>query len=244
MCSSDLGNELLLILPKYNGSRLLLERVAFDGEDFVREEVLYENTQTEDGFGFLLETVRPEGIPYLRLTLTVEGEATEYLVDYNGKDGTPDYEWLGEVGTLETVDMPEEVIAPMEVGDYLEGMNLIYRQPFDLDDTATTSLDLYCEAAFNDQGELMLDDGQMWSLVVQREDVIYPVFPKDFIQLGDLGFTSYKDYDTDRWHILIEKTQGAGITLYDVYYEASLDLFISQIVYQTEGNIGVYGQYP
>lgn len=83
------NSEKLLIIPKYNGSEIEVKKVAFDGEKLVENESLYANTSTEDGYGLLIETFRPEGIPELLIRVTIGDKEVSYVIAEDGKEGVP-----------------------------------------------------------------------------------------------------------------------------------------------------------
>lgn len=240
--------ERILIIPKYNGSKVMVQRVEFDGKDFVVKKILYSKEQTDNNYGLLLETIRPEGVPELMITIiTPDNNKIDYLVAYNGKDGIPALEYL----TLEedSGDKEEEIevqiISAMAEGDYLQGYNLLDQQEVDIDhDQIMESLEVYCTADFDDKGNLLIDDGQEWTLILRKGNKIYPVLERCFIQIGQLEYKVYTEYVQENiFHILISRVQGAGLVMYDCYYDREQDAFISRVVYQTEGNVGIGIQY-
>lgn len=240
------NSEKMLIIPKYKGSHVIIRKVEFDDNGIAVKETVYSQEQTEDNYGLLLETVRPEGIPELMLTITTDEKSIDYLVAYNGKEGTQPIEYL-ILEADETIKENEEikVIEPMLEGDYLEGYNLLDQREVDIDyDEVMESLEVYSTAGYDENGMLLMDDGQEWALIVRKGDQIYPVFERDYIQLGKLEYKTYTEYlEEDIFHLLISKVQGAGIIMYDCYYDQAQDAFVSEIVYQTTGNIGIGEQY-
>lgn len=243
------NGEKLLVIPKYKGSQVIVQRVELEGNDFVVKDTVYNKDETEEKYGLLLETARPEGIPYLNISISSGREVVNYLVSYNGKTGTPDIEYL-TIGKTEEVkeheqDQEKQVIQAITEGNYLDGYNLLHQDEVDIDyDEEIEILEVYSIAGYNEDGRLMLDDGQEWALIIREGDQIYPIFPKTHIQLGRLEYKVYTDYDEEIFHILISKIQGAGITMYDCYYDQESNTFISKVVYETTGNVGVVNQYP
>lgn len=238
--------ERLLIVPKYNGSTVTAQRVQFEDEEFVIKETLYSKEQTEDNYGLMLETIRPEGIPELMLTITANGKSIEYLVAYNGKDSTPPIEYLELEEQEESQEAKEVQIIPfIDDGTYLEGYNLLDRREVDIDqDEVMESLELYCTAGYNEAGELLMDDGERWILLVSKDGQLYPVIEPSFIQLGHLEYKIYNDYEGENsFHVLVSEVQGAGLILRDCYYDKKSNSFISKVVYQTTGNIGFTEEY-
>lgn len=241
--------EKLLIIPKYNQSSITIERIAFENDQLVSKETLYHKEQTEEGYGLLLETVRPEGIPQLKVTLTHQAQSVSYIVAYNGKEGTPEQEYL----QIEEIQQPEKPgqdealreIQPQVEGKLLEGFNLLDQKAVDIDaDQVVEQLEVYSTAGYDTDGQLLLNDGQEWAVIVRKGDQIYPVFEPDYIQLGQIEYKVYTEYAEENiFHILVSKVQGAGIQMYDAYYDRVSDTFKSKLVFQTEGNIGIGESY-
>lgn len=243
----DIGR--LLIIPKYNGTKIEVKKVIFDGEKILEGETLYTKSYTGDNYGLLIETNRPEGIPELLVSVSIENRQATYIIAENGKDGVPALGYLeaNEEDQMkqeienEEVDEQVQIIYPIEEGDSLQDYTLLNVNEVDIDnDEQMETIEVYCQASLNEDGELVMDDGNGWKLVVRKDEQLYPVFD-GFIQLGKLEYKGYEEYgDTTVFHLLISKVQGAGLTMYDCYYDENQDAFISKEVYQTTGNIGFY----
>lgn len=241
----DIGR--LLIIPKYNGTKIEVKKVIFDGEKIVEGETLYTKAYTGDDYGLLVETNRPEGIPELLVSVSIGSRQATYIIAENGKDGVPALGYLEaneedqtkqEIEN-EVVDEQVQIIYPIEEGDSLEGYNLLDVNEIDIDDDKQMEeIEVYCTAVLDENGELVMDDGNGWKIIVRKDGQLYPVFDS-FIQLGQLEYKSYMEYgDTNVFHLLISKAQGAGLKMYDCYYDENQDAFISKEVYKTTGNIG------
>ena len=166
--------ERLLIVPKYNSSTVTVQRVQFEDEEWVIKETLYSKEQTEDNYGLMLEAIRPEGIPELMLTITANGKSIEYLVAYNGKDGTPPIEYLELEESQEAKEV--QIIPFIDDGTYLEGYNLLDRREIDIDqDGVMEFLEVYCTAGYNEAGELLMSNSFISKVVYQTT--------------GNIGFT-------------------------------------------------------
>ena len=249
------NSEKVLIIPKYNGSQIEVKKVVFDGEKIVEGETLYANTYTVDDYGLLIETLRPEGIPEVLVSVRIGDRQATYVIAENGKNGTPKLIYLRADGENKTeqeienqeienqeVDEQVQIIYPMLKEDDLQGYNLLNVDEIDIDgDEQMEEIEVYCTAALNEDGELIMDDGNRWKLVVRKNGQLYSVFD-DFIQFGELEYRSYMEYgDSNVFHLLIGKAGGAGLTMYDCYYDEKQDAFIFKEVYKTTGNIGFYG---
>ena len=107
------------------------------------------------------------------------------------------------------------------------------------------SSDLYCTADYDEYGELMMDDGNGWALVMRKDDRIYPILEPTYIQLGQLEYKVYMEYGDEEtiMHVLVSKVQGAGMEMYDCYYDSEGDYFVLENVYETTGNIGFIKSY-
>lgn len=90
---SDQGTETLLLIPVVNGSTIEIKSLEWDNENLKETGSVYKAEKTKDGYGLYLRAVRPEGAPLLKIIVeSPTGDRGEYLVTYNGKDGTPDIE--------------------------------------------------------------------------------------------------------------------------------------------------------
>lgn len=237
----------LLMIPKYNGTKIEVKKVVFDGEKLVEGETLYTKDYTGDDYGLLVETFRPEGIPEVFVSVRIGNKQATYIIAENGKDGIPELVYLTQDGENKTqperesqeVDEQVQIIYPMEEGEDMQGYNLVNVNEMDIDDDEQMEkIEVYCTAALNEEGELSMDDGNGWRLIVHKDGKRYPVFDSS-IQLGKLEYKSYTEYgETNVFHLLISNAGGAGLKMYDCYYDKNQDAFVSKMVYRTTGNIG------
>lgn len=88
----DSPYESALIIPKHNNMKISVYRADYKDDKLIKDELLYE-TKNKENYGFLFRHERPEGMP---LIITIEGNdiSEEYYYSYNGKDGTPEYEYI------------------------------------------------------------------------------------------------------------------------------------------------------
>ncbi len=52
-------NESMLIIPKYNGSKITVSTVEYTGERYIAKDVLFTQEATPEGYGLLLKAKRP-----------------------------------------------------------------------------------------------------------------------------------------------------------------------------------------
>lgn len=232
--------EHLLIIPKYNGSKVTISKVEYTGERFIAKDTLYTKEGTPEGYGLLLYAIRPEGIPEIMVTITYKNKSIDYVIAEDGKNGHEGIEYL----KLETEHMNApytgELITPIQDITYLQGLNRFssYSVDFDLDGT-NEKVEVYCQGEITEDGNYLLDDGQVWSLVVRKGKDIYPLFEKSYIQLGGLEYLVYKDYDDyEKIHVLIQYKAGAGIMTFDCVYDEETGNFNRNIVYEAS-NISI-----
>jgi len=142
-------------------------------------------------------------------------------------DEEPIVEWITSVDSID-----------------LDGMNLISQTDnlyFVADSNAKISL--YVRAEKNDDGEFVFDDGQDWLLVVETSFGYFPLFPRAYLQLGRIDYTVFNAYSGnayDIFHVLVTKTQGAGIEMYEAIFNSDEQAFQVTPVYQYK-NINYMG---
>lgn len=90
----DESTETMVIVPVYNNSTIEVKNLVFDNGDLKEADSVYKAEKTEDGYGLFVQAVRPEGAPLLKIIVKNEKGQGEYLISYNGKDGTPDIEYI------------------------------------------------------------------------------------------------------------------------------------------------------
>ncbi len=90
----DDENETLLLLPVHNQSTIEIKNLTWDNGELKEIGTAYRVESTEDGYGLFLTAMRPEGPPFYKMIVTGPEGKVEYLISYNGKDGTPEVETL------------------------------------------------------------------------------------------------------------------------------------------------------
>jgi hypothetical protein len=88
--------EKMLFVPLAAGSAMRVEEITWDEarQDFTTGLSIYRTDSTQEGDALLLTAMRPEGAPALRVLIRNGGQATQYIIQYNGKTGTPAVESL------------------------------------------------------------------------------------------------------------------------------------------------------
>jgi hypothetical protein len=93
--NEDEDIESMLLVPVENGSRVELVSLEWDNEKLNEVGTAFVTEKTEDGYGLFVRAVRTEGAPYLKIVVeSPKGERGEYLIVYNGRDGTPEIEYI------------------------------------------------------------------------------------------------------------------------------------------------------
>lgn len=123
-------------------------------------------------------------------------------------------------------------IAALPNGSFLEGMERYKEIDLDGEAGGLYGVALYTTARRDEMGDFQWDDGQEFALAVQAQDGFYPLIPRNYVQLGDVDFTSFVDGDTGEFHVLVQVTQGAGVEVYDFTYLPQEQVFRRREVYR------------
>ncbi|MDR2898994.1 MAG: hypothetical protein LBU94_01620 [Clostridiales bacterium] len=128
----------------------------------------------------------------------------------------------------------EEVIISSDTVD-LAGMEIYWQSdqiPFESDSEAM--LNLYVSAYKNDNGEFFFDDGQDWLLVMETDIGNFSIFPRQYIQLGEVSCNAFTDSD-NVFHVLITVSQSAGYKIYDCIFDSERSVFVMKTIYEMSG---------
>ena len=90
----DEGQDKILILPIKNGTSISVEKVKYENNKMITESIVTESKNTPDGYGLYLTATRSEGIPQYQIVISDKDTSATYILQYNGKDGTPPIEWI------------------------------------------------------------------------------------------------------------------------------------------------------
>lgn len=235
--SEQNGRDSILIIPKYNGSKIIVSKVEYTGERYIPKETIYTEENTPADYGLLLKTNCTEGIPRNIVTVSYQNKSCEYLVVYDGKNGDDAVTYL-RVGAEAIEGEEGDLIAPIQDDTYLEGLNLFSSYEVDLDqDGENEKVEVYCQGDISPTGEYIMDDGEQWAMVVKKGDTIYPIFERNYIQLGGLEYTVYVDYDDyERVHIIVTYKSGASLIYYDCTYDTETQK-MKRVEFYEAGNI-------
>jgi len=216
------ATESILIIPKYNGTKITVNTVEYTGERYITKDVLYSVESTPEGYGLLIKANRPEGMAQIGVYVTYKEKYVEHIIEAdNGKDGESSKEFL-KIDPENTNKIEEDIIKPeANASTYLEGLTRYNAYEVDMDqDGKMETIEVYCQSGMDENGRYLLDDGQDWALILRKGDEIYPLFEKSFIQLGGLEYMVYEDCDNyNRKHIIIYYNTGAAIMYYDCTYD-------------------------
>jgi|GEM_PF-616186 len=105
------SEDKILILPIKNGTSIRIEKVKYENSKLITESIVTENKNTPDGYGMYLTATRPEGMPRYQIVISDKDISTTYILQYNGKDGTPPIEWILPQKS-DTTDSSTKVISP------------------------------------------------------------------------------------------------------------------------------------
>lgn len=132
---------------------------------------------------------------------------------------------------------PKQTIAPSGEID-LTNMNL-YQQRDNLQFVAdeNAKLSVYVDAEKLEDGSFAFDDGQDWCVLLETSFGNYPIFPRQYVQLGDVSCAVFNDYvdNSEVSHILVTEQQAAGYKIFDCVFDADAKVFEITSVYNASG---------
>ncbi len=118
--------------------------------------------------------------------------------------------------------------------EYVSGLTLCYEYYADVDgDGADEIIAPYIAAERMDDGTFALDDGQDWAIIIrkQNERICYPIFPKKYVQLGEVNFETYQVGDEKGLRILVHESQTAGLVLYEIRFNQKKEKYERNEIY-------------
>ena len=130
----------------------------------------------------------------------------------------------------------EEWIAPASNID-IDNMNLFWQHDniqFVADDNA--KLSIFVNAEKDENGDFLFDDGQEWAVLMETSLGNYPLFRRQYVQLGGVSCIVYNDYtDNDMVsHVLVTVEQTAGYQLYDCVFDSNKEAFMVIPIYDAQ----------
>lgn len=90
----DDTNEHILIIPKSINSSISIWALEFKDNSLVPSKKVYEKDKTPENFVLDAKIIRPEGIPQYKIEITLGNSTNEYIFSYDGKNGTPNIEYI------------------------------------------------------------------------------------------------------------------------------------------------------
>ena len=128
---------------------------------------------------------------------------------------------------------------------YWRGMNL-YQQYDNFQFAADPSaiLSMYVNTEKNNDGSFAFNDGQEWLLVMETIFGEYPLFPRDYVQLGSVScslFNGWNDITNqyDITHIIVTVTQSASYQVYKCVFDEGEKAFRRTKLYDSQ-NINLF----
>jgi hypothetical protein len=139
-------------------------------------------------------------------------------------------------------DNPEDWI---DATDFIDtaGMNLYWQYDnirFVADNNATLSM--YVNAEKDNDGVLFFDDGQDWLLLMETSLGKYPLFPRQYLQFGEVSCSAFHDAEND-FHVIITVRQTAGYRIYDCVFDKDKKAFKRSTVYDTENINFIFSEH-
>lgn len=90
------------------------------------------------------------------------------------------------------------------------------------DDPATVTI--YTSAPKDENGEFVLEDSNIWAVIVSTNNRAYPLFPRATIELGGVNAAIMTDFD-ESGHILLTVRQSSLYCVYDWKFDGNKDAF-------------------
>lgn len=117
----------------------------------------------------------------------------------------------------------------------LEGFNLVQSVEWDINKNGEEDkISLYTTAEIDSKGDIMLDDGQEWALIVSTDKGEFELF-NDYIQIGSLDFYVF-EIDQD-FFITTVQSSTANLTITEYKYAG--DSFVPSVDYNPTGNVNM-----
>ncbi|MBC8570002.1 hypothetical protein [Zongyangia hominis] len=144
----------------------------------------------------------------------------------------------------EQVVLPEYIRPQIKGWAYTEGLTLESECKIALvPGGETASLELYVDAPQDENGAIIYDDGQEWTLVLRKGGYFYPLLKKQYIQNGKVYYNAYYSYEDNAFHILVMKDQRADLDVYECVYDVHEDAFEVREAYKAKDIVEVYKNY-
>ncbi len=139
--------------------------------------------------------------------------------------------------------IPTPPEAPTPPTDWIESVvdvdpppqTLVWQQedlPYSGDEHGTLSL--YVNADRDEIGEIAFDDGQEWLLRLETPQGSFDLFPRRYVQLGEVSCSVFQDMNNEPpiFHVLVTVSQSAGYASYDCVYDPAENAFARRPIYE------------
>ncbi|ARC86068.1 putative lipoprotein [Clostridium argentinense CDC 2741] len=90
----DETSEQILLIPRNTNSTISIWSLKFTDNNLVPNKKIYECEKTPENFVLSTKLISPEGIPQYKVEITSENLTSEYIFSYDGKNGTPNIEYI------------------------------------------------------------------------------------------------------------------------------------------------------
>lgn len=135
-----------------------------------------------------------------------------------------------ENGTEETRITAQEKVA-------VEEYSLLGIYDIDINqDEKEESIALYTAAETDQDGEIIWDDGQNWSLIVHGQDEDHVLFDQ-YVQIGSIQF--YVFTVDDMFHIVTTQNTTAGLKVVEYVFDKDNNDFTQKTRYEASGNVNM-----
>lgn len=210
VCENEISNN-VLIIPKYVGTKITLNRVSYTGERYIANEELFRIESTPCQYGLLVGKECLSGSAPLGLYMTYHGNNVEYV--FGTKDVNVERDYLNVA--LETPIVGQYLSPIADEESYLKDLEIVATSKVDFNqDGFTETVEVYKDKTTGASGE--------WALIIRTNEQAYALFERNYVEKGGLGFTIFEDYDDDKIHILIGYSTHQAIIYYDCVWEEGI----------------------
>jgi hypothetical protein len=101
---------------------------------------------------------------------------------------------------------------------------------------------MYVNAEKDNDGVLIFDDGQYWLLLMETSSGKYPLFPHQYIQLGEVSCSVFNDAK-NTFHAIVTARQTAGYRIYDCVFDKDKKAFKRSTLYDAENINFIFSEH-
>jgi hypothetical protein len=101
---------------------------------------------------------------------------------------------------------------------------------------------MYVNAEKDNDGVLIFDDGQYWLLLMETSSGKYPLFPRQYIPLGEVSCSVFNDAENN-FHAIVTAQQTAGYRIYDCVFDKDKKAFKRSTLYDAENINFIFSEY-